>query len=452
MAQTTKPAKQTLKIEYLSTSALIPDPRNARKHSKKQISRLAAAFQEFGFTNPILTDERLRIIGGHARLDAAKIAGLATVPCIRIEGLSDAQQKALAIADNKLGDMSSFDADMLTTLLLELESLDFDVELTGFDTAEVDILIEGIGAAAVKADPADAELMADPGPVVTQIGDIWQMDKHRLLCGNALDAGCYEALPGSERADLIFSDPPYNVPMEGHASGLGKTRHREFSMASGELSSAEFTQFLATAMSLMVKFSKDGSIHYLCMDHRHAGEILTAGSSAYTEYKNLCVWDKGSGGMGSLYRSQHELIFVFKNGKASHVNNVQLGSFGRYRTNVWSYPGLNSFAKGRDEALASHPTVKPVALVADAIRDCSRRGELVLDPFAGSGTTIIAAERTKRRAAAMEIDPIYVDTAVRRWQTLTGKTAVLASSGRSFAEVAADRAPVEPAVSEEDSQ
>ena len=445
-------AAAELNIEYLPIGTLTPDPQNARKHSKKQIERLAAVIREFGFTNPILIDEGGFIIAGHARLAAAPLAKLALVPCVRIEGLTVIQKRALAIADNKLGDMSEFDPDILTQILAELDGLEFDIELTGFDTAELDILLDApVVSQAGAGDPADAVPAIDPDmAATTKMGDLWLLGDHRLLCGDALQAASYERLLGDERASLIFCDMPYNVQINGHVSGLGATRHREFAMASGEMSKAQFTTFLSTAMGLMSQFSVEGSIHFQCMDFRHVGEVLEAGSVAYTEFKNLCVWDKGTGGMGSLYRSQHELVFVFKKGTAPHVNNVQLGRFGRYRTNVWRYPGLNSFGKERSDSLASHPTVKPVSLIADAIRDCSKRGALVLDPFAGSGTTIMAAERTSRCAAAMEIDPIYVDTAIRRWQRHTGKTAVHADSGQSFEQIKMERHDASPSVRDEE--
>ena len=269
------------------------------------------------------------------------------------------------------------------------------------------------------------------------------LNGHRLLCGNALDEESYPRLLGHERADMVFTDPPYNVPIQGHVSGLGRSTHGEFAMASGEMSRAEFTRFLSTYMGHLARFSTDGSIHFHCMDWRHLREILAAGDAAYTELKALCVWNKTNGGMGSLYRSKHEMVLVYKNGAAPHINNVELGRHGRYRTNVWDYPGVNTFRSGRDEDLALHPTVKPVSLVADAIRDCSKRGSLVLDPFAGSGTTILAAERTGRRAAAIELDPRYVDTAIRRWQALTGGKAILAGDGKSFDDGATARQAAE---------
>ena len=322
--------------------------------------------------------------------------------------------------------------------MAELESVDYHIELTGFDTAELDVMQEAAAAVDAAADPADqmpeAELSA-----VSRTGDLWLLGPHRLLCGNSLEEESFEQLLGADRAGLVICDMPYNVPINGHVSGLGKVRHREFAYASGEMSSPEFTGFLTTAMSLMARYSVPGSIHFQFMDWKHAGEMLEAGKAAYTEFKNLVVWDKQTAGMGSLYRSQHELVFVFKNGDAPHVNNVELGRHGRHRSNVWSCPGMSGFGRGRDELLAMHPTVKPVRLLADAIRDCSKRGGMVMDPFAGSGSTILAAERTRRRAAAIEIDPRYVDTAVRRWQTFTGMAAVLAGDRRSFAELAVER-------------
>jgi DNA modification methylase len=253
-----------------------------------------------------------------------------------------------------------------------------------------------------------------------------------VLCGDATRAEAFAALLGEERAQMVFTDPPYNVPIDGHVCGLGRVKHREFAMAVGEMSPAEFIAFLETVLDNLVAHSGDGAIHFICMDWRHIGELLAAADLSYRELKNVCVWNKTNGGMGSLYRSKHELIFVFKSGGAPHINNVALGKHGRYRTNVWDYAGVNSLKAGRLDELALHPTVKPVALVADAILDCSNRGGLVLDCFLGSGTTLIAAEKTGRRAAGMELDPTYVDTALRRWEAFTGGKAIHAESGRSF--------------------
>jgi len=433
----------SLKIEYLATSALIPDPLNARKHSQRQLTRLKAVIAEFGFTNPILIDEHHKVIAGHARLEVARALGMKDVPCLRLQHLSAAQKTALALADNKIGDMSEFDPQALATQLAQLCAIDFQIELTGFETAEVDILLEMPGFSV--ADPSDTVAAPDRDtPPVSQLGDLWQLGQHTLLVGNSLEVDSYKHLLGDQLADMAFVDAPYNVPIQGHVSGLGAAKHAEFAMASGEMSPPEFTEFLTTYMTLLAKFSTNGSIHYNCMDWRHLRELLEAGAAAYTELKALCVWEKSNGGMGSLYRSKHELVLVYKNGTAPHVNNVNLGRDGRYRTNCWRYAGANTFRAGRNEDLAAHPTVKPVSLIADAIRDCSRRGALILDPFVGSGTTILAAERTGRRAAAIEIDPGYVDVAIRRWQALSGAKALLAGDGRTFNEMETVRSAAEP--------
>ena len=274
------------------------------------------------------------------------------------------------------------------------------------------------------------------GPAVTRPGDIWRIGSHRLICGNSTRSETYQALLGEQRAQLVFTDPPYNVPISGHVGGLGAVQHREFAMASGEMSPAEFTAFLQTVFGHLAAYSVDGSIHFQCMDWRHLQEMLAAGTAAYSDLKNLCVWAKNNGGMGSLYRSQHELVFVFKSGTAPHINNVELGKHGRYRTNVWSYAGVNSFGGDRDD-LSLHPTVKPVAMVADAIRDCSHRKAIVLDAFVGSGTTLIAAEKTGRRGYGIEIDPAYCDVTICRLHAVCGLDAVLEATGQRFAEVEA---------------
>jgi DNA modification methylase len=260
------------------------------------------------------------------------------------------------------------------------------------------------------------------------------LGEHRVFCGDATNLRSFEGVLGGGKAQMVFTDPPYNVPISGHVSGLGQVQHREFAMASGEMSEAEFTRFLTTTLAHAAASSEDGAIHFVCMDWRHLSEIVTAGRTVYSELKNVCVWNKDNGGMGSLYRSKHELVFVWKVGTGAHINNIELGRFGRYRANVWDYPGVNGFKSGRGDELGMHPTVKPVALVADAIRDCSKRGGIILDPFAGSGTTVVAAEKTGRRAAVIEIDPHYVDTIVRRWQDFTDQTAIHAVDGMSFAD------------------
>ena len=304
---------------------------------------------------------------------------------------------------------------------------------------EIDLRIAALGELPLQdEDPADVLPEVAAGPPVSKPGDLWLLGRNRLLCGSALDTAAFTALMRQERATMVFADPPYNVEIDGHASGLGAIHHRPFPMASGEMDKAEFTAFLAQACRNLPAFSAAGSLHYICMDWRHLDELLAAGADAYGELKNICVWVKANAGMGSLYRSQHELVLVFKQHGGAHRNNVQLGQFGRNRSNVWQYPGANSFSRAGAEGnlLALHPTVKPVAMVADAILDCSARGDIVLDAFLGSGTTVIAAERTGRRCRALELDPAYVDTAIRRWQVLTGEKAYKASNGCRFDDLA----------------
>ena len=429
----------SLKITYQDPAALRPRATNPRTHSKKQIRQIADSISRFRFTNPILIDRAGGIIAGHGRVEAAKLLGIEKVPTIRLEDLSATEIRAYVIADNKLAQNAGWDRELLAIELQGLIELDYDVTITGYETPEIDILIGELHAAE-EEDPADEAPELGNGPAVTRAGDIWCLGKHRLICGDATDPEAYARLMDGAEAQMIFTDPPYNVPIEGHVSGLGKVKHREFAMASGEMSEAEFTEFLTTVFQNLAGHSADGAIHFVCMDWRHLGEVVAAGKSAYSELKNLCVWAKTNGGMGSLYRSQHELVFVFKAGTGPHVNNVKLGKYGRYRTNIWSYAGINSFGKDRDAELALHPTVKPVKLVADAILDCSKRGGIVLDAFAGSGTTLIAAEQTGRRGYGIELDPHYCDVIVRRLASALKVEAVHAASGRSFAEIERERA------------
>ena len=427
-------------VSYKPVEAVQVRQGNPRIHSNRQIRQIMASIAEFGFTNPILADDNDVIIAGHGRLEAAKRLGLATVPVIELKGLTEAQKRALVVADNKLALNASWDPELLVEEIQALVNIDFDVELTGFGTTEIDILLGHDAVGVPDVDDADEVLEPDRGAApVSQAGDLWRLGDHRLYCGDALDPSSYSALLGDEKAEMVFTDPPYNVPIDGHARGLGRLRHREFAMASGEMSDPEYIEFLRSATGLLARFSGEGSIHFVCMDWRHLFALLSA-AGGILELKNLCVWCKTNGGMGSLYRSQHELVAVFKHGRAPHINNVELGKRGRYRTNVWHYAGVNSFRAGRAGDLEVHPTVKPIRLVADAILDCSKVNGLVLDPFAGSGTTILACERSQRRAAAIEIDPYYVDAAIRRFEKMTCIHAVDVATGSPFKELCALRA------------
>ena len=427
-----------LKIVYKDPGQLKPRAKNPRTHTRRQIRQIAASVREFGFINPILVDGADGIIAGHGRAEAAKLLGMTDVPTVRVDHLTPAQIRAYVIADNKLAENAGWDRALLALELQELSvHLDFDVTITGFETAEIDLLIRDLNGDS----PDDADEVPDidrSAPAVSRPGDLWQIGDHRLLCGDSLKTESYVALLEGQTAQMVFTDPPYNVVIDGHVSGLGKVKHREFAMASGEMSTQEFTQFLKTVFRRLAEFSIDGSLHFICMDWRHMRELLDA-AKPYSEIKNLCVWSKTNAGMGSLYRSQHELIFVFKNGQAPHINNVELGRFGRNRTNVWHYRGATSLGKDRESNLVMHPTVKPVAMVADAILDCSKRGSIVLDAFAGSGTTLVAAEKTGRRGYGIELDSHYTDTIIRRFEEVFGLKAVHAESELNFEQLKAER-------------
>ncbi|WP_433989468.1 hypothetical protein SuNHUV7_41080 (plasmid) [Pseudoseohaeicola sp. NH-UV-7] len=416
----------------VNVDTLTPSARNARTHDKKQIRQIADSIRTFGFTNPLLIDEANGVIAGHGRLEAALQLGLTEVPAIRITHLSAPEQRALMLADNKIALNAGWDMELLASELADLSELDldFDLEITGFDVPEIDLILEGVKAAEAPADTVEEPDAS--GLAICQSGDLWLLGKHRVLCGDARNGEDYARLMNGNAADLGFTDPPYNVPISGHVCGSGKVQHREFAHASGEMTETAFEGFLTDTFLHCATHSRDGAVWFACMDWRHVGEIRAAGLAAFDQWLNMCVWAKTNGGMGSLYRSQHELVFVFRKGTATHRNNVQLGKFGRNRTNVWTYAGVNTFRKGRMEELRSHPTAKPVEMVKDAILDVSRRGDIVLDPFLGSGSTLIAAERCGRIAYGLEIDPAYVDVILRRWHQETGKVPVRAGDQVSF--------------------
>ena len=420
------------RIERVKCSSLTPNPKNARTHSDRQIGQIAESLNRFGFLVPIVADESWLIVAGHGRWLAARKLGYDQVPVIRTTFLTEVDRRAFALAENRLAELSGWDEDLLKAELEFLFEADYEISATGFELKDLDFSIET---------PTQEESVELPSPderPVSRPGDLWMIGPHRLYCGNSRDAASFEAVLGDERAALILADPPYNVPIDGHVSGLGKVAHREFLEASGEMSPAEFTAFLRSVFRNCVRFSINGSIHFHFMDWKHSREMHDAADGVYTELKQLIVWAKTNAGMGAFYRSQHELIFVFKSGRGRHTNNFSLGEGGRYRTNVWSYAGCNTFRRGRDADLEAHPTIKPIALLMDAILDCSNRGELVLDPFAGSGSTLVAAHKTGRRGAAIELDPLYVDTCVKRLCSASGLTAYL-PDGRSFEAVAAER-------------
>ena len=409
-------ADRPLSVTYRPVDSLAPSRHNARTHPKRQVDQIVASIREFGFTNPILVDPDGTVIAGHGRLLAAKAMALADVPTITIEGLNEAQKRALRLADNKIALGAGWDVDLLKLELAELAALevDFDLFVTGFSDGEIDVMLKA------APDPDDEVIPSVPETPRTRPGDIWILGDHRVGCGDGRELAFLSAVIGDgERIDAAFLDPPYNVRISGHANTRG--RHREFAMASGEMATDAFRAFLAESLGACATVSRNGAIHFVCMDWRHMEDLASVGNAVYGSLLNLCIWNKSNAGMGSLYRSKHELVFVFKVGTAPHFNAVELGRHGRNRTNVWDYTSVNSLVGSRQEDLTLHPTVKPTALVADAIQDVTRRGELVLDTFLGSGTTLIAAERTERRFRGLDIDPAYVDVAVDRWSAMTGQ-------------------------------
>ncbi|MGL4488317.1 MAG: site-specific DNA-methyltransferase, partial [Rhizobiaceae bacterium] len=429
------PSEETCLVETLT-----PYKNNARTHSKKQLRQIADSIQRFGFTNPVLVSVDNMIIAGHGRVEAAKLLGMTEVPVRRLTHLNKDEVRAYVLADNRIAENAGWDRDLLAIELLALDELDFDLEILGFSAAEIDLTIGGAASEVAGPDPVlDKVEPVSNEPAITQVGDLWHLGPHRLLCGDARSSADVAKVCGKDVVSLLFTDPPYNVPIDGHVSGLGKVRHREFALASGEMDEETFTQFLTESLQAAAAPLKDGAIAFVCMDWRHMRELLNAGHAAFDELKNLCVWNKTNGGMGTFYRSKHELVFVFKKGRAQHTNNFGLGDTGRYRTNVWDYAGINTFGETRNEDIAMHPTVKPVALIADAIKDCTKRGEIVLDTFGGSGSTLIAADQCGRRARLIELDPLYCDTIIRRFERITGEAATLEQTGETFAKVKVGR-------------
>ncbi len=414
---------------------LKPPKRRIRRQSKKLARLMTDGITAFGDLKPVLAHSDGTVVCGYERLSAAKLASRETVPVIYVDHLTKDELRLYAVMESQLEELSEW-SDELNAELFDLSTLDLDIPLTitGFETAEIDLRI------ADHLDAEDAPEEEPPWsepwrnePAVSEVGDVFAVGDHRLANGDALDASVYESLLGNARAQMVITDSPWNVPVNGHVSSTG--RHREFAMASGEMSAAEFTQFLTDVIANLVAFSTNGSLHYLFMDHAHLDALLTAGAVHYTERKNIIAWVKTAGGMGGQYRSQHELIGLFKSGRGKHVNNIQLGKHGRNRTNVWRYPGSSSFGSGRAAKLAAHPTVKPVRLLADAILDSSNRGDVILDAFVGSGSTLLAAARTGRCGYGIELDSHYVDAALLRLSEATGEPIIHRATGMTFAEL-----------------
>lgn len=418
-----------LAVVDLPPDQLKPYVGNQRIHPRRQHAQLEASIRAHGFTTPVLVDEDGVLISGHLRTLVARAMSLPTIPVIRLEGLSERQKKALRISENKIAANAEWDMDLLRNELETLSAPDFDFDpaAAGFEVAEVDKILSA---------PAPAELEAvPPAPLTPAVrpGDIWRCGVHRVGCGDARDRDFIAEVVGAGQVDAAFIDPPYNQKVGGHC--VKKGSHREFAMAAGEMDAAAFITFLTELLGAAASLTKPGGVHFVCMDHHHMAEMTMAGERVYGRRLNLCVWNKSNPGMGSLYRSKHELVFVYAVGDAPHFNAVELGRHGRSRTNVWDYASVNALRGGRRHDLELHPTVKPIQLVADAICDVTRRDERVIDACLGSGTTLLACERVGRRCVGVELDPAYVEIALVRWRDLTGREPTLEATGQTLAQV-----------------
>ena len=437
----------SIKIDYVKIGELREYSSNPKIHEEKQIQQIAKSIERFGFNNPILVDERSEVIAGHGRLLAARLLKLEAVPVVRLIHHSEAEKRASRIADNKLSENGRWDTDLLKLEFSEIEKLalnledELNLDITGFDFKEIDVLL----ADNKPNEKADEKLNSVPyvpeNEIVSQHGDVWLLGKHKVICGDARQEETYQRLFEEVKVNMVFIDPPYNVKIQGHVCGAGQTKHKDFAFGSGERNEAEVISFLKSSLANKAKYSTENSIHYVCMDCRHIYELLSAARDIYPKMLNMAVWYKKNGGMGSFYRSQHELIFAYPFGYGPHVNNVYLGNHGRYRTNVCHYAGVNSFGS-EQKNLKMHPTVKPVELVRDAILDASKRNNIVLDAFLGSGTTLIAAEKAGRVCYGIEYEPLYIDTIIRRYYELTGVWAVRKDDDKPYNELLKEKKSV----------
>lgn len=437
---TTVLSNQRLVVEYLPADAIRPNPKNPRRYTKKDERDLAASARVLGVNLPIGIDANGVIVSGELWYRAYIELGLPLIPAIRLDHLSPAEADLFMIAVDRFVDRSTFEPKALAQLFKDLSILNLDIslEVSGYPTAEIDLMIEGLEIAPVEDEGAED---IPPGPAVSEVGDVWSLRnptsglEHRFLVGNAQEAESYVNLMNKERAAAVITDPPFGGKISNYLRGSDKATRREFVMGSEGRTPEELEQLLDPVCRLIRDVCLLGALVYVFMDWRGIEVLLRVGGRVFGDLKNLIVWAKTVAGMGSFYRSQHELIALFKVAGGTHRNNIQLGKFGRNRANVWTYAGMNT-PSGRltDEGdlRAMHVTPKPVEMIAEAILDCTERGDIVLDPFLGSGTTLIACERTGRRAYGMELDPLYADVAIRRWRRFTGCDAIRVADGRTF--------------------
>lgn len=431
-------SNRPLAVEYVAAALLKPDPRPQRKHGQRQLANLTGALARFDIVRPLLITDDNVVLDGNAVLEAAKRLGHETIPVIRVSGFTPNELRALQMSLNRIGEHAQWDEAVLRADFIALMAdpdIDISLDFTGFDQ----VFVDGLTLVDDTLQVQDEVPELGVGDPVTRTGDIWICGKHRILCGDSRDGGVYRRMVGELKVRLTLTDPPYNVAIAGNVSGLGKQKHGEFAMASGEMTRAEFIEFQRVVFDHCREASLDGALLYAFIDGRHVADQIVAGEAVFGELKQLVVWVKDNAGMGAFYRSRHELLTIWKTGEAPHVNTFGLGATGRYRTNVWEYAGYSSLGAGRDDALSWHPTVKPLPMIIDAILDVTHQGEVVLDPFGGSGTTLIAAERTNRIARLIEIDPKYVDVTLHRFIAEAGEEPVLAETGEAFSAVQSRR-------------
>ncbi len=415
-------------LQMIDIALIIASNKSLRKHYRKQLQKIINAIKKFGFTNPLLVDKQLRLLAGELRLLAAKELGMKQIPVIILEDLTDEEAEAIRVLDNRIAEDSEWNYANLQEAIENLGKFDISFEDLGFETVDYDKIFlnnDSEESEVKNSEQETADWLDVNIPKKANLWDLWRLGDNFILCANSLLQKAFEILMQGELAQIVITDPPYNCKVNGHVCGSGKIKHDEFAMASGEMTEAEFAEFISGFMQHLVKFSSDGSLHYIFMDWRNINIVLNQGKKYYTELKDIAIWNKLSAGMGSLYRSQHEMIPIFKNGKAKHQNHIQLGKYGRYRSNVWDYPGVRATNPESLELLKFHPTPKNVAMLHSILLDASSKNDIVLDCFGGSGSTLLAAERCKRRARLIEIDPRYVDVCIYRWEKETGKTAKL---------------------------
>lgn len=434
-------------IVMISINLLNLGNRRLRRRNAKAFNKLVRSIKHFGIARPILIDRHNKMIDGYGIVEAAIELGIEQVPAIVIDHLPPEDIKALGIALNKIQELGEWNEDVLRQeleFILELDAK-YDLEVTGLELGEIEFHLSDTDqdGDAEQPDPSDTVplAMSDPDYApVSRLGDLFLLQgkdfEHRVYCGDARSKKAIAEALGELVATMVLTDPPFNVRIQGHVGGLGKTAHREFVMASGEMKPDEFYKFLRSSLKRMKQALKDGGLLYIYMDKNGLELLLKAGRKIGLKMHSICIWKKPNGGMSSLYRSQHEFIVIFKKGKASHVNNILLGKYGRYRTTVWEYPGFNSFSRERRELFHLHPTLKNVQMLADAIRDVTKRGDVVLDSFAGAGSTTIASEKTSRQSVSVELDPIYIDTILKRFENEFGTEALHAETGMTFSELA----------------